>query len=127
MTSQANALFESAKDQACQGVTLGAGNGSCDPQAGVKVNNLLKTALRILSIIVGVAAVIMIIVGGFKFITSNGEAANVASARSTIIYAIVGIIVVAFAQVIVRFVLHKSSLPSCPAGQTQISKPGDCT
>jgi hypothetical protein len=52
-------------------------------------------------------AVIMIIVGGLKYITSGGDSNNVSSAKSTIIYAIIGLVVVALAQFIVQFVLNK--------------------
>lgn len=76
--------------------------------SGTDINGILKFALNILSIIVGIVAVIMIIIAGLKFITSNGEASNVASAKNTILYAVVGIIIVALAQIIVQFVLKKT-------------------
>lgn len=77
--------------------------------ASDSVNNILKTVINILSLIVGVISVIFVIIGGFKFITSSGDAANVSSAQKTIIYALVGLVVVALAQVIVRFVLDKAT------------------
>jgi len=58
-------------------------------------------------VIVGIAAVIMIIVGGFRYITSGGNDASVTSAKNTILYAVIGLIVVALSQLIVRFVLGK--------------------
>lgn len=58
---------------------------------------------------VGTAAVIMIIIGGFKYITSSGDSANVQSAKNTILFAIVGLIIVAMAQVITGFVLDKAT------------------
>jgi hypothetical protein len=60
-------------------------------------------------VIVGVAAVIMIIIGGFRYITSSGDSASVNSAKNTILYAIIGLVIVALAQVIVRFVLNQVS------------------
>jgi uncharacterized membrane protein YuzA (DUF378 family) len=63
--------------------------------------------VNIFSLIVGIVAVIMIIVGGLKYITSGGDSNNVSSAKSTIIYAIIGLVVVALAQFIVQFVLNK--------------------
>jgi hypothetical protein len=56
-----------------------------------------------------VVAVIMIIVGGLKYITSGGDSGNITSAKNTILYAIVGLIVVALAQIIVRFVLERAT------------------
>jgi hypothetical protein len=51
----------------------------------------------------------MIIIGGFRYITSGGDSGSVSSAKNTVLYAIVGLIIVALAQVIVRFVLSKST------------------
>lgn len=72
------------------------------------LNNLIENIVNIISIIIGIIAVIMIIVGGFKFITSGGDSAKVVSARNTVLYAIVGLIIVALAQLIVRFVLSQT-------------------
>lgn len=72
------------------------------------LTNLIANIVQILSVIVGIVAVIMIIWGGFKFITSGGDSGNVASARNTIIYALIGLVIVALAQIIVRFVLTKT-------------------
>ncbi len=80
-------------------------SGSGDATA--KINDLIHQIVNILSVIVGIAAVIMIIVGGFRYITSGGSDASVTSAKNTILYAIIGLIVVALSQLIVRFVLGK--------------------
>jgi hypothetical protein len=82
-------------------------SGSGDATA--KINDLIRQIVNILSVIVGIAAVIMIIVGGFRYITSGGNDASVTSAKNTILYAIIGLIVVALSQLIVRFVLGKLS------------------
>ena len=65
--------------------------------------------VNVLSVIVGIIAVIMIIVGGFRYITSGGDSGNVSSAKNTLIYAIVGLVIVALAQFIVHFVLDAIS------------------
>jgi len=79
-----------------------ASNDSTD-----KVNNLIRTVVNFLSFIVGVVAVIMIIFGGLRYITSGGNDTSITSAKNTILYAIIGLIIVALAQVIVQFVLRK--------------------
>jgi cytochrome bd-type quinol oxidase subunit 2 len=96
----------------CSGVefefnTDGGDCGSVDG-SGDKLTTIIKTVINILSVIVGVVAVVMIIFGGLKYITSGGDSSNVSSAKNTIIYAIVGLVIVALAQFIVRFVLDKS-------------------
>ncbi|HEY5267595.1 MAG TPA: hypothetical protein VII94_00470 [Candidatus Saccharimonadales bacterium] len=82
---------------------------SCGTAAGTTVNNTIKLVLNLFSAIVGIIAVIMIIIGGVKYITSGGSSEKTSSAKDTILFAIVGLIVVALAQVIVQFVLNKAS------------------
>ena len=94
-----------AKDAACAAI------GGCDQDTTTdgsksKVTNVIQTFINILSWVVGVVSVIMIIIGGFKFITSGGDSAKVKSAREAVIYALVGLVIVALAQVIVAFVIN---------------------
>ena len=69
-------------------------------------NDILKKIINILSVLVGAIAVIMIIIGGFRYVTSAGNDSSTGAARKTIMYAIIGLIIVALAQVIVHFVLN---------------------
>ena len=100
------------KNGLCAGVNLDV-NSSCSSgqlsgdQANQKINSLIHTIINLLSVVVGVVAVIMIIVGGLRYITSGGSDTSVTSAKNTILYAIIGLILVALAQVMVRFVLSK--------------------
>lgn len=95
----------------CAGTNLNTNqtNGCTVDQgaANQKINNILKTVINLFSLVVGVVSVIMIIIGGLKYITSGGEASNISGAKNTIIYAIVGLVIVALAQFIVHFVLGK--------------------
>ncbi|PID32355.1 hypothetical protein CR970_01130 [Candidatus Saccharibacteria bacterium] len=101
----------------CDGIAGCLDSGSCaadeegcDDEVGTEtLQNGIKTVINIFSLIIGVIAVIMIIVGGFKYITSNGDSGNVTSAKNTILYAIIGLVIVALAQVIVRFVLNATT------------------
>jgi Type IV secretion system pilin len=101
--------------QACtgnNGSNNGANAGSSDVCAAKNsssnpVIKALKVALEILSIIVGIAAVAMIIIGGIKLSMSSGDASAVKSGRDTVIYALIGVIVAISAQAIVAFVLDK--------------------
>lgn len=100
---------------ACAGANLDASQtGTCSSTAlATDANNQLTTLIRltinIFSLIVGVVAVIMIIIGGFRYITSGGASDSISAAKNTIIYAIIGLVVVALAQFIVRFVLGRVS------------------
>lgn len=94
----------------CTGTSLTVENGSgcAGTSNGTdKINTFITDLVNIFSVIVGVVAVIMIIVGGFRYITSGGDSNNISGAKNTIIYAIIGLIIVALAQFIVQFVLNK--------------------
>jgi len=94
----------------CAGANLDVTDTNCDPadpEAPNRINNIIKLVINIFSIVVGIIAVIMIIIGGLKYITSGGESGNITSAKNTILYAIIGLVVVALAQFIVRFVLNR--------------------
>jgi hypothetical protein len=100
------ALAASAKTTVCK--TLGSSD-SCTttPSGSVSINSVITAVVNILSITIGVVSVIMIMVGGFKYVTSGGDSNSVSSAKNTIIYAIIGIVVAALAQALVNFVLKK--------------------
>lgn len=102
------ATAQSPKDEICKGIGIaGGGTSNCDPGTGPKVDDAVSGAINLLSIAVGVIAVIMVIIGGLKYIMSSGDSNNINSAKNTILYAIIGLVVVAFAQIIVKFVLNK--------------------
>ena len=84
-------------------------DANCAKQANgsISLDTIIKVVINILSIIVGVISVIMIMLGGFKYVTSGGDSGKVKSAKESITYAIVGVIIVALAQVIVKYVLAK--------------------
>jgi cytochrome bd-type quinol oxidase subunit 2 len=108
----------SAADNIQQGLNCGANlqfstEEECespeDGQAGTRIDNLVTTIINIISLVVGIVAVFMIIIGGLRYITSNGDSGNVTNAKNTILYAIVGLVIVALAQLVVRFVVERLS------------------
>lgn len=70
--------------------------------------------------IVGIVAVIMLIVGGIRYVVSGGDSKKVTDAKNTVLYAIIGLVIAFFAYAIVNFVI--SSLPSS-TGET-VTTPG---
>lgn len=71
-------------------------------------DNLMATLTVIVNVIVGVVAfvaVVMIVIGGISFVTSQGDTSRVAKARNTILYGVVGLVVALLAYAIVNFVL----------------------
>lgn len=66
---------------------------------------ILRKVTALIALLAGVAAVILIIISGIEFVTSGGDSNKVATARSALIGAIVGVVIVAFAQAMLEFVL----------------------
>ncbi len=91
------------------GTQLDTVSDSCQPDAGAgtKVNDTVKLGLNLFSAIVGIISVVMIIIGGIRYITSGGDSSKVSAAQNTVLYAVIGLVVVALAQIIVQFVLKK--------------------
>ena len=82
------------------------GDSDCSSgEDSTSISDIVKKVINILSWVVGVVSVIMIIVAGLRYVTSGGNDKSVTDAKNTILYAIVGLVIVALAQVIVRFVL----------------------
>lgn len=111
--SASAATTPSIYDNLCQGTNLDVTQtttGGCNNSTATNDNfqALLTKVINIFTVVVGVIAVVMIIVGGLRYITSGGDTGRVGAAKTTIIYALVGLVVVALAQLIVHFVLTQS-------------------
>ena len=66
----------------------------------------IQIIVNILLFILGAVAVVMIVIGGIKYTTSNGDSSAVTSAKNTILYSVVGLVVAILAYAIVNFVLN---------------------
>ncbi|HCH34074.1 TPA: hypothetical protein DEW05_00885 [Candidatus Saccharibacteria bacterium] len=75
------------------------------PQIGG--DKLIENVLNTAYFVAGVAAVIAIIMGGFWYVTSNGDASKVQKGKNAIIYASIGLIVIMFAFGITGFVVGR--------------------
>lgn len=99
----------SGSESASSGQVVEGGGSGCQSDIGNAQGNGIKRVagkiVTIISIVVGVISVIFIIYGGFRYITSGGDSGKVGSAKNTLIYAVIGLVVVALAQVIVNVVL----------------------
>lgn len=73
---------------------------------GNSLSDTIANVLNVMSAVIAALATVMIIVGGARFVASGGKEDSVKGAKSTITYAIVGLIVVALAQIVVHFVLN---------------------
>ena len=94
-----------SKSEVCTGI--GAVGGDCSGNSGATLGKIISDIVQILLILIGAVAIIMIIIGGFKYVTSGGDPNNTNSAKNTIMYALIGLLIAAFAEVIVHFVLSR--------------------
>jgi hypothetical protein len=89
----------------------GAGNTDvCQSKGSTTTNpfiSFIKVAITILSVIIGFAAVVVIILSGLTFITAGGDPQAVAKARGSILYALVGLVIAVLSESLVLFVLDK--------------------
>lgn len=83
-------------------------NSQFDKIANASPGTLEQTAISITNVLlffVGSIAVIMIVLGGLRYVVSNGDPRAVVAAKNTIMYAIVGIVVAIVAFALVNFVV----------------------
>ncbi|HEY5138591.1 MAG TPA: hypothetical protein VIJ25_04650 [Methylococcales bacterium] len=103
-------------DAACNnadGTTNSATAGSVACSGRTRTNpiigdqGILRKASNIMAILAGIAAIIVIIIGGMQYMTSGGDPQKAASARNMILGAIIGLVIIAVAQAIIIFILSR--------------------
>ncbi len=70
--------------------------------------DLSSTVIQIINAVIGVlglAAVVIVIIGGINYMMSSGEAAKVKKAKDTILYGVIGLVICVLAFAIVNFVI----------------------
>lgn len=90
------------------GVQGGADSARGDDQTSelFGTTGIFRTITNVLLFILGAISVIMIIIGGLRYVISGGNSTAVTAAKNTILYAIVGVIVALLAYAIINFVLN---------------------
>lgn len=88
---------------------VNANDDTAVAEADNRVNNLIKRAVQVFQIVVGLISVFMVISGGLKYITSGGDSSKVGEAKNAILYAVIGLVIVGVAQVIVQFALNRAA------------------
>lgn len=77
----------------------------CQNQNPVKMEDLVKKGLNILTWVAGILAIIMIIYAGYLLVRSANDTNKITTAKNIILYSVVGLIVVVAANAIVSFVI----------------------
>ena len=77
----------------------------CTGTAGFSLETAIGNIINTLLFITGMVAVIMIVIGGLRYVTSNGDSNQASQAKNTILYAVIGLVVAIMAYAIVNFVV----------------------
>jgi hypothetical protein len=79
--------------------------GICSSADGRTVAGTLQQVTDVLIFIIGAVAVIMVIVGGIRYVTSSGDQSALQGAKNTIMYSLIGVVVAFMAYALVRFII----------------------
>lgn len=85
-------------------VTLSAGEINIPHNTA---NDVLAGGLGLVYTAAGIVAVVAIILAGFKYVTAAGDASAIAKAKNTILYAVIGLVVVILAFTVTWFVIGR--------------------
>jgi multisubunit Na+/H+ antiporter MnhB subunit len=90
-----------------EGIDAGAGAAKSEDQGTDLFGDggIFRTITNVLLFLIGAVSVIMLIIGGIRYTISGGDSTAVTSAKNTILYAVIGIVVALLAYAIVNFVL----------------------
>lgn len=81
---------------------------ACNPgTAQSALGRILSVIVQTLVFIVGGISMIMIVIGGLRYVTSAGDPNTTKAAKDTVLYAVIGIVVAVLAQGLVTFVLSR--------------------
>jgi TRAP-type C4-dicarboxylate transport system permease small subunit len=104
LANQADCSISNSANPIGAGAACAQANGTRDDlfaQGG-----LFQTAANVLIFLVGAVAVLFLIIGGLRYVISNGDPKAVEAAKNTILYAIVGVIVAVLSFAAVNFVIQ---------------------
>ena len=97
---------------------LNAAHGTGQPTELFGVDGIFSTITNILLFVVGALSVVMLIVGGLRYVVSGGNNASITAAKNTVLYAVVGLIIAFLAYAAINFILD--SLTGAGAGYTNV-------
>jgi hypothetical protein len=121
LASLAVPAYADAKEEAAKGTCAAAGGiyvdvNTCNDANGENIwggsndlTNVIHIIINVMLFIVGILSVIMIIFGGIRYTISTGDKTRVDSAKNTIIYAVVGLVVAIVAFALVQWVFNSLS------------------
>lgn len=87
----------------------GVDSALCKQEKDDDVPHFIKNLVNTLLFILGAVSVVVIVIAGFYYTTSNGDQALITKAKNTLLYAVVGLVVALLAYAIVNFVILRLS------------------
>ena len=107
-------VFQAPALAACNSSDLSLNSGvNCAAPSSASQNglfdkgNLFKTITNTLILIIGAVSVLMVIIGGLRYVLSSGSPQATAGAKDQILYAVIGVIIAILSYAIVNFVITK--------------------
>lgn len=91
----------------CDSNPANSGSAVCVARKTDNATSMITIVINTLLWVLGIIAVIMIIIGGIRYTTSNGDSSGLKSAKDTITYAVIGLVVAILAYSIVNFVVGR--------------------
>lgn len=72
-------------------------------------NGIFNKVINAILFVLGAVSVLMLVYGGIRYTISGGDSGAVTSAKNTILYAVIGIVVAMLAYAIINFVVNRLS------------------
>ena len=109
LATVATTVLQSQSVFAQGGVSEGISGGASTAKGNNQPDKLegQEGIFNVLLFLAGAVAVIVLIIGGIRYVISSGDSGQVQSAKNTILYAVVGLVVVIMAYAIVNFVINQ--------------------
>ena len=79
----------------------------CNAQSIFAPGGMVHTLTNGLILITGAVAVLFVIIGGLKYVLTAGDPKSIQSAKNTVLYAVIGVVVAVMAAAIVNFIIFK--------------------
>jgi cytochrome bd-type quinol oxidase subunit 2 len=92
------------KNSACAALPGGCGD---EAAATTEFNTFWNNVLNTVAFVVGAISVLMIVIGGLRYVISQGDAQATQNAKNTILYAVVGLVIAFIARGLVVFVINR--------------------
>lgn len=93
---------QTPKDEICKGINNGR---DCTTSGNNNLGAFIRRVINIILYVVGAIAVLMIVIGGLRYVISGGDSSQTKAAKDTVLYAVIGLVVAVMAYAIVNFVV----------------------